>query len=65
MLSYRALVWKNGMGYVKKFSMELNMEWKIFSVERNGRLFGCMEYGKIIFHSIPWHALRPSTHKRK
>ena len=37
-------IWK------KKFGIEWNMEWKIFSMER--KKFRRMEYGKIVFHSI-------------
>ena len=36
-------------------SMEWNMEWKIFSME--WKKIASMEYGKIIFYSIPYHAL--------
>ena len=39
----------------EKFSMEWNMEWKIFSME--WKKIAVMEYGKIIFHFIPYHAL--------
>ena len=39
----------------ENFSMEWNMEWKIFSME--WKKIVSMEYGKIIFHSIPYHAL--------
>ena len=39
----------------ENFSMEWNMEWKIFSMEWT-KIAG-MEYGKIVFHSIPYHAL--------
>ena len=35
----------------ENFSMEWNMEWKIFSMEWN--IIASMEYGKIVFHSIP------------
>ena len=45
----------------KNFSMEWNieenfsMEWKIFGME--WKKIANMEYGKIVFHSIPYHAL--------
>ena len=48
-LRYITLVWKNGMEYGKKFWY--GMEWKIFSIE--WKKFCSMEYGKIVFHSIP------------
>ena len=35
------------------FSMEWNMEWKIFGME--WKKIASMEYGKIVFHSIPYH----------
>ena len=35
----------------ENFSMEWNMEWKIFSME--WKKIASMEYGKIVFHSIP------------
>ena len=40
---------------VENFSTEWNMEWKIFGME--WKKIASMEYGKIIFHSIPYHAL--------
>ena len=43
------LVW-NGI-WKKIFSME----WKIFGME--WKKIASMEYGKIVFHSIPYHAL--------
>ena len=39
----------------ENFSMEWKMEWKIFGMEWNK--IASMEYGKIVFHSIPYHAL--------
>ena len=49
----------------ENFSMEWNMEWKIFSVE--WKIFGMewkkiasMEYGKIVF--FPYHALTMCTY---
>ena len=36
----------------ENFSMEWNMEWKKIA---------SMEYGKIVFHSIPYHALIATT----
>ena len=36
-------------------SIEWNMEWKIFGMEWKKN--GSMEYGKIILHAIPYHAL--------
>ena len=42
----------------EKFSMEGNMKWKIFSVEWK---IASMEYEKIVFHSIPYHALRNNS----
>ena len=45
----------------ENFSMEWNMEenfsmeWKIFGME--WKKIASMEYGKIVFHSIPYHAL--------
>ena len=43
----------------ENFSMEWNMERKIFSMEWkwNGRKISRVEYGKIVFHSTPYHAL--------
>ena len=43
------------MEYGKKFSMKWSKKWKIFSME--WKKFCCMEYKKIVFHCIPWHAL--------
>ena len=37
------------------------MEWKIFSME--WKKIASMEYGKIVFHSIPYHALQPRPHR--
>ena len=49
------LVWEYGMEYGRKFwygmedfKYEMEMEWKKIA---------SVEYGKIIFHSIPHHAL--------
>ena len=39
----------------ENFSMEWNMEWKIFGME--WKKIASMEYEKIVFHSIPYHAL--------
>ena len=39
----------------ENFSLEWNMEWKILSMEWK-KITG-MEYGKIIFHSIPFHIM--------
>ena len=39
----------------ENFSMEWNMEWKIFGME--WKKIASMEYGKIVFHSFPYHAL--------
>ena len=39
----------------ENFSMEWNIEWKIFSME--WKKIASMEYGKIVFHSIPYHTL--------
>ena len=39
----------------ENFSMEWNMEWKIFSME--WKKISILEYEKIVFHSIPYHAL--------
>ena len=39
----------------ENFSMEWNMEWKALSME--WKKIVSMEYGKIVFHSIPYHAL--------
>ena len=35
------------------------MEWKIFlyRMEMEWKKIASMEYGKIVFHSIPYHAL--------
>ena len=43
----------------ENFSMEWNMEWKIFRME--WKKIARMEYGKIVFHSIPYHALFVKT----
>ena len=42
-----------------EWNMEENfsMEWKIFSMEWKWKKIASMEYGKIVFHSIPYHAL--------
>ena len=47
------LVWKYGM----EWNMEdyVSMDWKIFSME--WKKIASMEYEKIVFHSIPFHAL--------
>ena len=45
----------------EKFSMEWNMEWKIFSME--WKKIASMEYGKIVFHSIPCLVTRPIASK--
>ena len=37
----------------ESFGVEWNMEWKIFSMEMEWKKIACMEYGKIIFRSIP------------
>ena len=39
----------------ENYSMEWNMEWKIFI--REWKNISSMEYGKIILHSIPYHVL--------
>ena len=39
----------------ENFSMEWNIEWKIFSME--WKKIASMEYGKNVFHSILYHAL--------
>ena len=51
------ILWHGSMEWnmEENFSMEWNMEWKIFSME--WKKIASMEYGKIIFHSIPYHAL--------
>ena len=46
----------------ENFSMEWDMEWKIFSME--WKKIASMEHGKIVFHSIPYHALKPRGCKR-
>ena len=44
-----SLVWKYGMEYgMEDFWYGMEMEWKKIA---------SMEYGKIVFHSIPYHAL--------
>ena len=42
----------------ENFTMEWNMEWKILGMEWkwNKKKIASMEYGKIVFHSIPYHA---------
>ena len=42
-----------------------SMEWKIFSMEWKWKKIVSMEYGKIIFHSIPYHVLFLVTHYLK
>ena len=39
----------------ENFSMEWNIEWKIFSMDWNmeWKKIASMKYGKIVFHSIP------------
>ena len=48
------LVWKNGVEYGKNFSMECNMEWKIFNIE--WKMEEILQYGiwknRLPFHSI-------------
>ena len=39
----------------ENFSMEWNTEWNIFSMEL--KKIASVEYEKIVFHSIPYHAL--------
>ena len=39
----------------ENLSMEWNMEWKMCSMEWK-KIFR-MEYGKVVFHSIPYYAL--------
>ena len=43
----------------ENFSMEWNKEWKIFGME--WKKITSMEDGKIVFHSIPYHALKEGT----
>ena len=50
-LSYGSMEWN----MEENFSMQWNMEWKILSME--WKKIASMEYGKIVFHSIPYHAL--------
>ena len=50
-LWYGSMEWK----MEENFSIEWNMEWKIFGME--WKKIASMEYGKIVFHSIPYHAL--------
>ena len=40
-----------------EWNMEENfsMEWKSFSMD--WKIIASMEYGKIVFHSVPYHAL--------
>ena len=40
----------------ENFSMEWNMEWKIYGMEC--KKIASIEYGKIVFHSIPCPACR-------
>ena len=44
-------------------NMEWNMEWKIFSMEWK-KIFS-IEYGKTVFHFIPYHALVTGTIMRR
>ena len=39
----------------------LSMEWKIFSKNMEWKKIASMEYGKILFHCIPYHALPVTT----
>ena len=45
----------------ENFSMEWNMEWIMedfwYGMEMEWKKIASMEYGKIVFHSIPYHAL--------
>ena len=41
----------------ENFSMEWYMEWKIFGMEMEWKKIASMEYEKIVFHSISYHAL--------
>ena len=45
-------VWDN---MEENFRMEWSMEWKGFNME--WKKIASMEYGKIVFHSISYHAL--------
>ena len=45
----------------ENFSMEWYIEWKIFIMEWERKKIASVEYGKIIFHYIPYHALVPEA----
>ena len=57
-----SLVWKYGMEYGRKFwyGMEYGMEDFWYGMEMEWKKIASMEYGKIAFHSIPYHALTAS-----
>ena len=64
-----SLVWKYGMKYGRKFyygmeygrkfyyGMEYGMEDFWYGMEMEWKKIASIEYGKIIFHSLPYHAL--------
>ena len=45
----------------ENFSMEWNIEWKIFSME--WKKIASVDYGKIVFHSMPCHVENTSQIK--
>ena len=47
----------------ENFSMEWNMELEIFGMEWKWKKIACIEYGKIVFHSIPCPARAPCLSK--
>ena len=44
--------------------MEYGMEDFWYGMEMKWKKIACMEYGKIVFHSIPYHTLGMTTMKR-
>ena len=45
----------------ENFSMEYGMEDFRYGMEMEWKKIASMEYGKIVFHSIPYHALPINT----
>ena len=56
-LWYGSMEWNMEENFSMEWNVEENfsMEWKIFGME--WKKIASMEYGKIVFHSIPYHAL--------
>ena len=53
----KILVWKWNMEEDFSMEMEYGMEDFWYGMEMEWKKVASMEYGKIVFHSIPYHAL--------